>query len=87
LHDKYMKFLTERAARLKTPCWADDGEGRRNILMISPVSAATQMAEVSSASQAAAAPAAQKATLPQDTVSISPQGQAAVAHDGDGDGH
>jgi len=82
-----MTFLTDRPGRLKTPSRRDDGKDRRNILMISPVSAATQTAEVSSASQAAAAPAAQKATLPQDTVSISPQGQAAVAHDGDGDGH
>lgn len=59
--------------------------------MISPVSGASQVSEVTATGQAASASQTQQATLKPDSTSISQKGQQMSAHraggDGDGDGH
>jgi len=55
-----------------------------------PTAALQQAQPAQAKPQAASAEAAaptQSASLKPDTVSLSSQGQAAVGHDGDGDGH
>jgi hypothetical protein len=74
---------------------AVDKNRRRVSRMLSPISMPSaqlqQIQQMNAQAQVVAsqsASAAQPASLKPDTVSVSPQGQAAsIGHDGDGDGH